>query len=101
MCAQLTHLAAYHTTVRGLMNMRAHRHAGRQGRGAEYAAHQRREVSFAHKLSSWRANRTGLAGGLLVTAPAEEDLTSEGDAGACSSTWAERRASMRKSGCGC
>jgi 4-hydroxybutyryl-CoA dehydratase/vinylacetyl-CoA-Delta-isomerase len=75
---KLTHLAAYHTTVRGLIE-----HAARTCTLEEGIAVPNTLLTnvakyhFAHNYHQAVQIVQDLAGGLLVTAPAEEDLTSE------------------------
>jgi len=75
---KLTHLAAYHTTVRGLIE-----HAARTCTIEEGIAVPNTLLTnvakyhFAHNYHQAVQIVQDLAGGLLVTAPAEEDLKSE------------------------
>ncbi|MGO9453675.1 MAG: 4-hydroxyphenylacetate 3-hydroxylase N-terminal domain-containing protein [Candidatus Binataceae bacterium] len=75
---KLTHLAAYHTTVRGLIE-----HAARTCTLEEGIAVPNTLLTnvakyhFAHNYHQGVQIVQDLAGGLLVTAPAEEDLKSE------------------------
>ncbi len=75
---KLTHLAAYHTTVRGLIE-----HAARTGTIEDGVAVPNTLLTnvakyhFAHNYHQAVQIVQDLAGGLLVTAPAAEDLTSE------------------------
>ncbi|HUY26967.1 MAG TPA: 4-hydroxyphenylacetate 3-hydroxylase N-terminal domain-containing protein [Candidatus Binataceae bacterium] len=75
---KLTHLAAYHTTVRGLIE-----HAARTCTIEEGVAVPNTLLTnvakyhFAHNYHQAVQIVQDLAGGMLVTAPAEEDLQSE------------------------
>jgi aromatic ring hydroxylase len=75
---KLTHLAAYHTTVRGLIE-----HAARTCTIEDGVAVPNTLLTniakyhFAHNYHQGVQIVQDLAGGLLVTAPAEEDLKSE------------------------
>jgi 4-hydroxybutyryl-CoA dehydratase / vinylacetyl-CoA-Delta-isomerase len=75
---KLTHLAAYHTTVRGLIE-----HAARTCTLEDGVAVPNTLLTnvakyhFAHNYHQAVQIVQDLAGGLLVTAPAAEDLTSE------------------------
>jgi 4-hydroxybutyryl-CoA dehydratase/vinylacetyl-CoA-Delta-isomerase len=75
---KLTHLAAYHTTVRGLIE-----HAARTCTYEDGVAVPNTLLTnvakyhFAHNYHQGVQIVQDLAGGLLVTAPAEEDLKSE------------------------
>jgi aromatic ring hydroxylase len=75
---KLTHLAAYHTTVRGLIE-----HAARSCTLEDGIAVPNTLLTnvakyhFAHNYHQGVQIVQDLAGGLLVTAPAEEDLKSE------------------------
>ncbi|HXW85026.1 MAG TPA: 4-hydroxyphenylacetate 3-hydroxylase N-terminal domain-containing protein [Candidatus Binataceae bacterium] len=75
---KLTHLAAYHTTVRGLIE-----HAARSCTIEEGIAVPNTLLTnvakyhFAHNYHAAVQVVQDLAGGLLVTAPSEEDLKSE------------------------
>ncbi len=75
---KLTHLAAYHTTVRGLIE-----HAARTCTIEEGVAVPNTLLTnvakyhFAHNYHQTVQIVQDLAGGLLVTAPSEEDLKSE------------------------
>ena len=60
---KLTHLAAYHATVRGLIeHAAADLHYRGRPRGAQHAAHQRRQVSLRAQLPSGGADRAGPRG---------------------------------------
>jgi aromatic ring hydroxylase len=75
---KLTHLAAYHTTVRGLIE-----HAARTCTFEDGVAVPNTLITnvakyhFAHNYHEAVQMVQDLAGGLLVTAPAAEDFTSE------------------------
>jgi 4-hydroxybutyryl-CoA dehydratase / vinylacetyl-CoA-Delta-isomerase len=75
---KLTHLAAYHTTVRGLIE-----HAARTCTMEDGVAVPNTLLTnvakyhFAHNYHQAVQIVQDLAGGLLVTGPAAEDLTSE------------------------
>jgi 4-hydroxybutyryl-CoA dehydratase / vinylacetyl-CoA-Delta-isomerase len=75
---KLTHLAAYHTTVRGLVEHAAASCAIEEGVAVPNTLLTNiAKYHFAHNYHQAVQIVQDLAGGLLVTAPASEDLTSE------------------------
>ena len=75
---KLTHLAAYHTTVRGLIEHAARTCTYEDGIAVPNTLLTNvAKYHFAHNYHQGVQIVQDLAGGLLVTAPAEEDLTSE------------------------
>lgn len=75
---KLTHLAAYHTTVRGLIEHAAATCTYEDGVAVPNTLITNiAKYHFAHNYHQAVQTVQDLAGGLLVTAPAEEDLTSE------------------------
>src|SRR6266436_5842043 len=75
---KLTHLAAYHTTVRGLIEHAARTFTLEDGVAVPNTLLTNvAKYHFAHNYHQAVQIVQDLAGGLLVTAPAAEDLTSE------------------------
>ena len=75
---KLTHLAAYHTTVRGLIEHAARTCTIEDGIAVPNTLLTNvAKYHFAHNYHQGVQIVQDLAGGLLVTAPAEEDLKSE------------------------
>ena len=75
---KLTHLAAYHTTVRGLIEHAANTCTVEQGIAVPNTLITNvAKFHFAHNYHQAVQIVQDLAGGLLVTAPAGEDLTGE------------------------
>lgn len=75
---KLTHLAAYHTTVRGLIEHAANTCTIEEGVAVPNTLITNvAKYHFAHNYHQAVQIVQDLAGGLLVTAPAHEDLTSE------------------------
>ena len=75
---KLTHLAAYHTTVRGLIEHAARTCTLEDGIAVPNTLLTNvAKYHFAHNYHQGVQIVQDLAGGLLVTAPAEEDLKSE------------------------
>ncbi len=75
---KLTHLAAYHTTVRGLIEHAAASCTIEEGVAVPNTLLTNvAKYHFAHNYHQAVQVVQDLAGGLLVTAPAAEDLTSE------------------------
>jgi aromatic ring hydroxylase len=75
---KLTHLAAYHTTVRGLIEHAANTCTMEEGVAVPNTLITNvAKYHFAHNYHQAVQIVQDLAGGLLVTAPAYEDLTSE------------------------
>ncbi len=79
---KLTHLAAYHTTVRGLIEHAASTCTIEEGVAVPNTLITNvAKYHFAHNYHQAVQIVQDLAGGLLVTAPAHEDLTSEATRG--------------------
>ncbi len=75
---KLTHLAAYHATVRGLIEHAAHACTVEDGLAVPNTLLTNiAKYHFAHNYHQAVQIVQDLAGGLLVTSPAAEDLTSE------------------------